>query len=134
MKKFFIVLIVAVLTFLLFSNTNATSNKIEVWGILRPDSQGQWYLLNDTDHVPQGISSITQTSTYIRVNHSCFSKIYTGYADPDETLVMNNVDSGFGAGLCYSIIFLAKNGSAVNPNTINYSGSNIWFYLTGLDA
>ena len=126
-----LVILVLILSVVSTIETKAQTPTIyEVWGVLRPDVNGNWYLLNDSGHEPHNVSSIVQTTNSIRVNYTetCSQVHYTS-TDPDETLTVMDIDVGTRGSFAYALIFPAKAGSQISTYSITNTGANIWFYM-----
>lgn len=112
--------------------------KKEVWGILRPDKEGNWYLLDeetddDKTHKPFGISSVSQTDEYVQINHEKpFSKIHYTAVTPDERMIFHNIQVGATARLSCTRVYFAKMGVPLIPKMLRLGKkSNFWLYVQG---
>lgn len=70
-----------------------------------------WELISDAAHRPQGISSVSTTSTSIRISHATpagkrISRVVSLVVAPDETLAIEGISAGASVGLTYSDINL----------------------------
>lgn len=112
-----------------------TSVEAEFGGIARPDSNGNWYVLDDAAHTPICLSSVTQTSTYVKINYcKTLSIVRWVIGNPDERLVQSDIDVGVSGVFDGAILYFTQNGSLVNPNTItsvSQPSANIWLYVRG---
>ncbi len=100
-------------------------------GVIRPDINGNWYILSNPTHSSIGLSSVSQTETYIQVNHAykC-SKVISSAITEDETLASKDYHLGASVGLRNTFVYLYDSqNNLVNPKNITYSASNIWFFV-----
>lgn len=105
------------------------SEPIEFGGVIRPDAEGNWHLLEDKDHRAFNLGTVTQTSEYLRVELLESVDIINWVSiTPDETLVTNDVDTGASVNKDNIKIFFAKNGKQIAPSTFRDEGSNVWIY------
>ena len=82
-------------------NFGASSDYRVVCGILRQDTaSGGWYLINDADHIPMNVASVSQTSTFITLNLGfTASKVISFVVCPDETFAKMGITCGASVGL-----------------------------------
>lgn len=102
--------------------------QVEVGGVLRNTGSG-WYVLNDAAHESSGLTTITQTATYIEVNHPVGAlKVHELQVTPDEYYASVGIRVGASVGLTYTRIFFYQGTSAtpVNPATLTASNGNLW--------
>lgn len=103
--------------------------------IIRPNSAGQWYVQNDTDHSPSGCNlKIEQGADYLRV---FFLRTYThaGTVQITSDDDFNVKIQGFAAlGLNSTVIRVYANGQMINPaNVYSYipqGGGNFWLNVS----
>lgn len=105
----------------------------EIGGTIRPGSNGEWYLLSDSEHVPVHLSGqVVMGSDYIRVYFSGrLTHINWTAITTDETLAIWGYTCGGSVNMDHVNIYIGKNGQAVNPRTITGSTANIWLYIRG---
>lgn len=117
---------------LLRNGVSATGSEVDVYGVLKSDSNGDWYYVNDGTHVPSGISSVSQTSTYIIVNQSVtFDEIHFSIVDEDETYARYGYECGASQGFDKIYIYCSEDGVPVDPADMYYYGGNLWIYARG---
>jgi hypothetical protein len=108
------------------------SGEAEAYVILRPDQNGQWYILDDSGHTPFNIASVEQNSTFITIYYeSPMEDIHWSNVDADESLVIMDIQPGASVGRENAKIYLAKDGKIVNPSDIKSPLANIWVYIAG---
>lgn len=103
--------------------------------IIRPNSAGQWYVQNDTDHSPSGCAlKIEQGADYLRV---FFLRTYThaGTVQITGDDDFNVKIQGFASlALDSATIRVYANGQMINPaNVYSYipqGGGNFWLNVT----
>lgn len=101
-------------------------------GVLKVTSSGQWYVLNNVNHTPHGLATVTQTSNYITVSYdSCLNGKYTSSVDSDDSLVLSDIMVGASVSNCSMRIYMSKDGSRINPSSVTGSGAAIWIYVLG---
>ena len=107
--------------------------KKEVWGVIRPDKKGEWYLLNDDRHRPFGISSVTQTDEYVQIDYKTrFRMIHWTAVTPDEKMIFHNIQVGATARLECARVHFAKMGIPLIPKMLKLGEkSNFWVYIRG---
>lgn len=111
--------------------TASLAPKIVMTGVIRCVG-GVFEPLDDAGHQPFGISSVQTLSDRVRVNYTTTLSAYgTAFADPDETYVVNNINTGASGGYEYMDIFIAKGGAKIAPSSACISGSNIWVEAKG---
>lgn len=93
-----------------------------VYGVLRNTGSG-WSLLDDGDHVPCGIASVTNSTSTITVNFAFTSSVVgTFLAVPDETLV--NLGYNFGASVGFTAATITIARCKPVGGYIAYDGAN----------
>lgn len=112
-----------------------------LYAILRPNENGQWYVQNDIDHMPIGVStSVEQTDSFVRI---FFNKAYTHAATIQVT-----ADDGFNSrvsghanlGLSNATIAITYKGVKIKPADIvrfnpKYAADgNFWVNITMIDV
>ena len=106
--------------------------KIEIFGVIRAGTKGEWTVLDDNGHTPQNISYIEQTNNNIIVYYKVPMKdVHWSSITPDETLVVNNINTGASVGLDKATIYLAQNGNKIDPKIVTRPGANVWVYIVG---
>lgn len=107
----------------------------ELRAIIRPDSNGTWYIQNDSDHASIGIVAISQTSEYIELLFDrTYSHASTVQVTPDDDF-NGFFTVGSNLGLSAMRIRLKANGVQINPaNVYSYGptlgGGNLWVNVT----
>ncbi len=108
-------------------------NTPDVSGTIRWVSASQWVVLDDAGHVPNGIESVTVTSSYVRVDYDfTATTVSSVQVTPDEGFASSNVRVGASVGLDYMLIYfyMPSSGSTpVNPTLLSKAGANVW--ITG---
>lgn len=109
----------------------------QVSAVLRNSGSG-WVALNDADHKPIGISSVSSDSTGITVNFSFTAKTVRFFiVAADETYaVQRALVCGASVGLSHAVIQCSQYGQpgAVNPATLVLPSSNLWVHGVFEDA
>lgn len=82
-----------------------------LFGIIRPDASGNWFLQNDVDHAPQGLASVTQDSEKLVLNFT------RGYTHAGALLITSDDDF---------------NVRVQGHNNLGLTGANIRIYLNGV--
>lgn len=103
----------------------------QVHCILRCTAADGWYILNDAEHKPLGVSRIVADSEKLTLFYDFTGKaIHSFHVDPDETYIKTPLKFGPSVGLSYAYIYIGKDGSAAWQNPLNYAdhpaGSNLW--------
>jgi len=114
--------------------------KVEVahlHAVVRPDSNGQWFIQHDVDHAPIGISSVSQTTEALYLN---FDRRYThaGSIQVSSDDDFRNRVSGYSnLGVSGSRITVVANGQIIDPSTVwSYvpvGSGNFWVNVTMLN-
>lgn len=106
-----------------------------VAGVIRNVGAG-WYLIDDKDHRPQGISSITAQGNNIRIQFNFVStRVGTLVVTPDETYIGLGVQCGASVGMDRAIISVSVPFTyTANLNNMSFSEtpSYISNQLTGV--
>lgn len=133
-----IILVIILIIIIIPSGTIAINhNIVTVAGIIRNDSFGNWYVLDNNLHSQINIASVTATSSSITVNYSfTANKVLTFIAVPDEAYIINGYNLGASVGLNKSIITSTRpvivdgqiKYQVMNPLTEYIPGSNIFIY------
>lgn len=115
------------------SATAQSSNETfyELYAILRPAPDGQWYIQNDVDHLSKGINlRVEQNSNSLKLH---FSQTYTHavHVDIGSDDDFRNIVSGYSnLGINSATIKVVANGTIIDPATVwNYvpqGGGNFW--------
>jgi|GEM_PF-1790147 len=106
--------------------------KAEIFAILRPDKDGQWYILDDAGHTPGGVDHLEQKNKkLILFYEEGMADLYWTAATPDESLIMKDIEVGMSVDRDRARIFLARDGVQVNPRDVNFPEANIWIYIEG---
>lgn len=93
---------------------------------------GYWQPISDSGHLPINIASVSTSSTSITVHYTePVAQVVTSAVTVDETLVALGYGCGASIGLGKLVITLARNGSAVDPRTVNAPSGNLWLFLLG---
>ncbi len=80
--------------------------------IIRPDTTNGWALLDDADHTPAGIASITITEEYVRFNFTTpLVDIYSYSVAVDEILLKEKYRAAISCTTTYAEIRLQKDNS-----------------------
>lgn len=87
---------------------------------------GTWAALNDAGHTPYGVTSVTSSSTWVRVYHAPIGHVSSTQVTTDEAYVQDDVTVGASVALGYVQLHFAQHGAAVNPSTLCIPGSNVW--------
>lgn len=105
----------------------ATSGYVEIFGILRKTG-GTWSILDDANHTPVGLSSVSADATKLTVTYSStFAETGAVSVTVDETWAASYL-VGASVGLSSMDIYIKDlTGSAVNPTSVaDAAGANIW--------
>lgn len=101
---------------------------------LRNDGAG-WYAIDDGDHTPSNVLSVTTDNNGITVRFHRVTTILTFSVAPDEAFVMAGIAGGANVGMDRATIILARAGllgpHRVSPwavDTKRYPLSNLWIY------
>lgn len=126
-----------ILAAVLLSAILAQAAPRQVSAILRNTGSG-WMALNDADHKPIGITSVSSDSTGITVNFSFTAKTVRFFiVAADETYaVQRALVCGASVGLSQAVIQCSQYGQpgAVNPATLVLPSSNLWVHGVFEDA
>lgn len=108
------------------------ANVVEAYAVLRPDPNGNWYVLNDKGHSSHNIKYLDQGQSRLVVFfQEPINHIYWSATTPDETLTIDGVSVGASIDPDKAKIYLVQKGKVANPNKYDSSSSNIWFYVKG---
>lgn len=106
---------------------------IVIGGALRPDANGDWYIIEDVFHKPLNLDSVTVKDGVLVVGYTGCGTIITAMVDPDESLAAEGITAGVSVGMNTSNIFLFQAGLTVDPATLTTavvgSSANLWFRL-----
>lgn len=128
-----------------WSVVNADNGVFEYGCIPRPNESaggGDWFILDNGTHEPEGCTSIDTYSDRIEVNlDNCFDEVITAYADPDEGFTASGIRTGLMMGLCeWTVYFYDEDNNLLDPSEMSsdwYSspghGSNLWLWARGSD-
>lgn len=109
----------------------------EVAAVLRITS-GSWAALNDTNHRPLGVASVTHSSEGIYLHFSfTAARVRTFVVAVDETYAQQlGLVCGASVGLQYAFIQCSRRdqAGAVHPGTLEIPGSNLWVWGLFEDA
>jgi len=108
----------------------------QLHAIVRPAANGQWFVQNDVDHSPSGISSVTQTGEYLEV---VFDRSYS-HAGSIQVSMDDDFNgfctAGTNLGLSATRVRIKCNGTQINPTNIySYApitpgSGNLWINVT----
>lgn len=105
----------------------------QAWGILRPDTSGNWYLLNNATHEPYNIDTVSQTTSYIHVDLiGSMSQVSWSAITVDDYLAASHITCGASVGLDFVRIYCADNNGNINPASITNTGAALWIYVQGI--
>jgi hypothetical protein len=106
--------------------------------ILRPNASGVWYIQNDSDHAPRGISGVSQNANGLQLSFAkTYAKAGTIQVTSDDNFARKVMGHG-NLGLSGSSIVLTKaDGSPLNPSDV-YTATpglipgdgNLWINVT----
>lgn len=102
--------------------------QIEVGGVLRNTGSG-WHVLDDAGHQPSGLGAVTQTSTYVEVQHlTAALEVHEVQVTVDEYYASVGLRVGASVGLTRTRIFFYQGTSTtpVDPATLTAANGNIW--------
>lgn len=111
--------------------TSSTGNQPDVAAVLRCTG-GSWGVIDDAGHAPVGVASVETLSDRVRVHYAAPLQILTASSDMDETYNRYGVTAGSSVGTSYTDLFFNHDSGAtprpnLNPSTICYAYSNVWF-------
>lgn len=117
------------------AQTIAPIEVVQLHAILRPDNNGRWYIQDNVDHTPLGISlTVEQTSEFVRIffNRTYkFAGTIQVTSDDDFNVVVNGYSN---LGLNSATIRVYANGKMIDPATVyNYipvGSGNFWINAT----
>lgn len=125
------------LSLILFAAIAAEAAPRQVSAVLR-NTGGGWFAINDADHRPMGLASVTSNSTGITLNFSFTAKTVRYFmVTVDETFATQRaLVCGASVGLNYAVIMCSQYGQpgAVNPALLTNPGSNLWVHGEFEDA
>lgn len=103
----------------------------QVHCILRCTPWDGWFILNDAEHKPLGVSHITADSEKLTLHYDFTGKaIHSFHVHGDETYLKTPLKFGPSVGLAYAYIYIGKEGSSQWCNPLTYAehplGSNLW--------
>ena len=122
-----------------YSIVRADHSIFEYGCIPRPGvNGGNWYILNNATHAPEGCTSITTYHDKIQVHlDNCLDKVITAYAIPDEKFAQAGITPGLMMGQCeWTIWMYNRQGDLIDPTTLsttNMPGANLWLWVRGTD-
>lgn len=101
-------------------------------GCLRNDGAG-WELLCNATHFAAHIASVSNDTKWIEVTtEPGIDGVFAILVTADETLARNGIVAGGSGGGSLTRIGLYKNGTQLNPNSVNtntYPNSNLWLVI-----
>lgn len=101
-----------------------------VAGALRK-SGGVWGIIDDKGHTPQGIESVTDEGTHLKINYGFTAKTVGALVvTPDEAYNLQGYSFGSSVGLSSAKIFVAQTPSAPAGGYVRFDG-NEWSGGTG---
>lgn len=107
---------------------------VHLHGVVRPDSNGHWFIQNDGTHAAAGIIGIKQMEDRLIIK---FDRNY-----PKAGVIQVTSDDGFGMvvagraslGIGAAAIFVYANGRLIDPATVcsysNCGDGNFWISVT----
>lgn len=112
--------------------------------IPRPNADsegGDWFILDNATHEPEGCTSINTYSDRIEVNlDNCLDEVITAYATVDEGFASQGVHVGLRMGLCeWTVYFFDEENNLLDPSEMSSStqylggASNLWLWVRGED-
>jgi hypothetical protein len=101
-------------------------------GIIRPDGQGGWHLLDDGDHGPFNLASVVVHAGHIEVFFARpFSKLVTFSIGVDDDLASEHITVGASTGLSRIGIVLADQNGPIAPASVTNTLANIQISVMG---
>lgn len=99
---------------------------------LRRVNSTTWEFLNDSGHTPTGVTSVSITSTYIRLTYDfTATKVLTGICTPDESFAaVSGMRVGASVGTSYMdiYVYISTNTTPSDPGALSTAGANIWVW------
>jgi len=118
--------------FLMFFLYNYYNAPTKIGGVLRPNAEGEWYILDHKGHESVKLSHITQKDTSLTLHYSTkLNKIHWVAVTPDDTLALNDIDVGASVSRNEMQIFFSKNGTLIKPSELQSINSAVWVYVEG---
>lgn len=100
--------------------------------VIRRVNATTWEFIDDGNHVPVGVSSISMTSTYVLITGNFVGKAVASCSvTPDETFSQAAVRVGASVGLSTIRVYFymgAAGSAPVNPGLLSAAGANVWVY------
>lgn len=131
-KTFWIIFLIGIF-YCLFIASGTIPQERRVSCILATDENGAWYVLEDEYHDNNGCGDVSQTSTYVKVEYSDFTKIVSNTIEEDNQLNDRLIDAGGSLGRNRTLIYFHQNGALINPNTMDGVYDNVFFEIIGND-
>jgi hypothetical protein len=101
-------------------------------GIIRPDGQGGWYVLDDGDHGPRNLGRLLVHPTHIEVFFTQpFGKLETFSTSVDDDLTLAGINAGASTGLHKIGIVLAGANGQIEPASVKNTLANIQISVIG---
>lgn len=122
-------------------NFGSSSDFRVVCGVIRQSTaSGGWAVIDDADHTPMNVASVTQDGSFITINFGfTATEVLSFVIGPDETYARMGLVCGSSVGLGYAAVQLAAplaadvvyNGSAVNVTPPYYFSGDITGSVSG---
>jgi len=133
-----LVMIVLIALFTVFTiGANSEEVSISDWGAtVRPDDNGDWELIDNDYHKPQGIESVSQDSlgVYLWLEGDLVAN-YWSAVTVDETLASKGVICGARVSAVNDYVYFkcSQDDVLLNPNSpiLSAGASNVWVYVHG---
>ena len=101
-----------------------------VAGALRK-SGGVWGIIDDEGHTPQGIVSVSDEGTHLKINYGFTAKTVGALVvTPDEAYNLQGYSFGSSVGLASAKIFVSQSPSSPAGGYVSFDGDN-WSGITG---
>lgn len=108
--------------FMAACTAQASPNELVVIaGAIRPDANGQWTVIEDADHAPRGIESVTSAGATVTVHFAQAGRVVTFVATPDESMLEYRV--GASVGTDHAALTISP-----TPDYPLREHANIWVY------
>lgn len=107
--------------------TGCLADASERMGVVRTSPGGVWSLLDDKNHSPIGLVSVTQTNDYVEVfyQHTC-TQVFSAAVTPDESLAALDIRVGASVRLESVRVYLYGVGGRITPSTVTGNGINFF--------
>lgn len=109
--------------------------KFHLHAILRPDSNGRWYVQSDVDHLPDGVSlTVEQTPEFVRIFFSQNYKFAGTIQVTSDDDFADEVKGYSNLGLNHATIRVKARGKPINPADVYQyippGSGNFWINVT----